>query len=141
MLCKANIDRFAFLTNNKSMRSKQIIYWTTTVVLCVMMLFSGISYLTDASLIEAFQYIGFPGYFRVELGIAKVLGALVLVIPAVPSKIKEWAYVGFAITFISAAIAHISIGDPLGVVLMPLVILLVLAFSYLYSYKLREAKA
>jgi hypothetical protein len=36
---------------------------------------------------------------------------LALVIPAVPFKVKEFAYAGFAITLVSAAIAHFGRGD------------------------------
>ena len=50
-------------------------------------------------------------YFKAELTIAKILGVLALVIPAVPVKVKEFAYAGFAITLVSAAIAHFGRGD------------------------------
>ena len=59
----------------------------------------------------AFVHLGFPPYFKVELTIAKILGVLALVIPAVPFKVKEFAYAGFAITLVSAAIAHFGRGD------------------------------
>jgi hypothetical protein len=70
------------------MKSKKIIYWVTTVLVGGMMIFSGISYLTDANMQAAFEHIGFPDFFRLELGIAKVLGALILLIPAVPANVK-----------------------------------------------------
>ena len=57
----------------------------------------------------AFVHLGFPPYFKVELTIAKILGVLARVIPAVPFKVKEFAYAGFAI--VSAAIAHFGRGD------------------------------
>ena len=46
----------------------------------------------------------------VELAIAKIIGALVLVFPFFGSNMKEWAYAGFGITLISAFVAHASIG-------------------------------
>jgi hypothetical protein len=30
----------------------------------------------------------------------------------VPARLKEWAYAGFAITLVSALIAHLAVGDP-----------------------------
>ncbi len=83
----------------------------------------------------AFKHLGFPDSFRYELAIAKVLGALALLIPQIQVRIKEWAYAGFGITFISATIAHISSGDPLSVAIMPLVFLAVLVISNVYLYK------
>jgi len=46
----------------------------------------------------------------VELSWAKLLGIVLLLAP-VPSRLKEWAYAGFAITLGSAIIVHLSIGE------------------------------
>jgi hypothetical protein len=70
----------------------------------------------------------FPSYFNYELGVFKALGVLVLLLP-VPRPLKEWAYAGFAITFISASLAHHFSGDPISNVFTPLVMLLVLGLS------------
>ena len=48
---------------------------------------------------------------RIELSWAKVVGVVVLLIPMLPARIKEWAYAGFAINLVSAIIAHLSIHD------------------------------
>jgi hypothetical protein len=117
------------------MKKNKIIYWAATGIIALIMIFSAYSYLTKPEIAAGFKHLGFPDYFRVELAIAKILGALVLIIPAIPVKIKEWAYAGFAITFISAAIAHFSIGDPSAMVIMPIVFLLVLVISNIYLYK------
>jgi O-antigen/teichoic acid export membrane protein len=55
--------------------------------------------------------MGFPSYFRIELCWAKLAGVLVLLLPMAPARMKEWAYAGFAITLVSAVIAHLSVGD------------------------------
>ncbi len=59
----------------------------------------------------AFVHLQLPNYFRIELTIAKTLGVLALLIPSVPLKVKEFAYFGFAITLVSASIAHFAVGD------------------------------
>jgi len=71
----------------------------------------------------AFTHLGFPSYFRIELTTAKALGVLALLIPGIPRKVKEFAYFGFAITLISASIAHFSVGDSLPFVVDPLLFL------------------
>jgi len=58
-----------------------------------------------------FVHLQLPNYFRLELTVAKVLGALALVIPGVPSRIKELAYFGFGITILSAIVAHSASGS------------------------------
>jgi DoxX-like family len=36
---------------------------------------------------------------------------VVVLLAPVPARLKEWAYAGFAITLVSALIAHFSVGD------------------------------
>ena len=112
------------------MKASNIIYWVTTIVLSVMMTYAAITYLTQPAMAQAFQHLGFPAYFRVELAVAKLLGVMALLLP-VPPRLKEWAYVGFGITFISALIAHTSVGDPMGYRAAPFVALVLLVTSYL----------
>jgi putative flippase GtrA len=83
----------------------------------------------------AFEHLHLPYYFKIELTIAKILGVLALVLPGVPHKIREFAYFGFGITLISAAIAHYSVGDAaLGFyyILDPLLFFVALVVSYRY---------
>jgi len=117
------------------MKKNKILYWAATGLIALMMVFSAYSYIAKPEIEAAFKHLGFPDYFRIELAVAKILGALVLIIPQIPVKIKEWAYAGFGITFISAAIAHISSGDPANIVTMPIIFLIVLIVSNIYLYK------
>lgn len=95
-----------------------------------MMLYTGYLYLTDEGMKGAFERLGFPGYFRIELGMAKIVGSLVLLIPLIPATIRQFAYFGFALTFMSACIAHLSVGDGLEAIYRPLAFLCLLAISY-----------
>jgi len=121
------------------MKKDKIIYWVSTAIIGLMMIFSAYSYFTNPEMAQAFQHLGFPSYFRIELGTAKILGALVLLIPQIPARIKEWSYTGFAITFISAAIAHYSSGDPFSVIIMPIAFFIILIVSYIYFHKTNAA--
>ena len=93
----------------------------------------------------AFVHLGFPPYFKVELTIAKILGVLALLIPTVPFKVKQFAYAGFAITLVSAAIAHFGRGDARNLsviyVIDPLVFFCLLAVWYYYSEKSHSLQA
>ena len=120
------------------MKKDKIIYWTTTGLVSAMMLFSAYSYLTNETMKIGFVHLGFPGYFRIELAIAKIFGALVLILPMLHAKVKEFAYFGFAITFVSAFISHLSSGDPMKIAVSPVVFLAILAVSYLYFQKLHQ---
>jgi hypothetical protein len=93
---------------------------------------SALGYLSESPrMVEAFRHLGYPDYFRTLLGAAKLLGVLALLAPRVPAPIREWAYAGFGITLIAAAVSHHASGDPLGNVIAPLIALglLILARS------------
>jgi hypothetical protein len=85
-------------------------FWISTALLCLQIGFTAYAQLRLPQVAESFTRLGFPGYFRVELAWAKVLGVAALLAP-VPSRIKEWAYAGLAITLVSALIAHLAIGE------------------------------
>src|SRR5438270_7298063 len=91
-------------------KATTVVYWIVTTLFCLQMSFTAYAQLRLPQVAEAFTHLGFPGYFRVELSWAKFLGVALIVAP-VPARLKEWAYAGFAITLVSALIAHFSMGD------------------------------
>ena len=116
------------------MKATKIIYYSTTGLMSFAMLFSTYAYLTNPELKIAFHYLGFPDYFRVELAIAKFIAAFALWIPV--RLVREAAYIGLSISFISAVIAHIASGDSLGHVLYPVFVLGILIVSYVSYSKM-----
>lgn len=123
------------------MTKSRAIYWTTTGLVCAVMVFSAINFNLKEPLGPmkgAFKHLGFPDYFRIELTTAKVLGVLALLIPRVPRQAKQFAYAGFAITLMSASIAHFSVGDPVLFVIDPLLFLAALVTSYVYFTRLNQ---
>jgi hypothetical protein len=87
-----------------------ITFWIVTALFCLQISFTSYAQLRLPQVAEAFTRMGFPAYFRVELAWAKLLGVVLLLAP-VPARLKEWAYAGFAITLVSAVIAHIAVGE------------------------------
>lgn len=117
------------------MKKNRIIYWASTGFLSLAMVASGFMYIMNQQMIQTFHHLGFPDYFRIELGTAKILGGIALVLPMVSNRVKEWVYVGLGISFISAPIAHISSGDPVTVAVAPLLFLGLLVVSYIFKDK------
>jgi len=117
------------------MKKTNIIYWTATIIIFllegVMPALTGNSELAK----EGIRHLGYPDYFRIELTVLKVVGALVLILPMIPARIKEWAYAGFAITLISACIAHWVTDGINFQTFFPLIILCILMVSYFYYHK------
>jgi hypothetical protein len=108
---------------------RNIAYWGATGLVVTVALAGGITYLiATPHSIENFQHVGYPQQLRVLLGIAKVAGAIVLLLPRLPT-LKEWAYAGFTFTWIAATIAHYLADD--GLFLLPVALLGSLSASYI----------
>jgi len=86
-------------------------FWISTVLFALQMSFTAYAQLRLPQVALAFAHLGFPAYFRVELAWAKLAGVAALLVPMVPPRMKEWAYAGFAITLVSALIAHPAAGE------------------------------
>ena len=111
------------------MMKRSIAYWATTALVGAATLTAAFSYLTAApEALENFRHVGYPQQLRVLLGIGKLAGAIVLVLPRLPA-LKEWAYAGFTFMWIAAVVAHYLAGDG-ALSLLPVVLLGALAVSY-----------
>lgn len=124
------------------MNRNKVIYWASTGIVCAVMVYSAINFNLKNPLGPmkgAFRHLGYPDYFRIELTVAKALGVLALLLPGLPVRVREFAYAGFAITLVSAAIAHFGVGDPVFFVIDPLFFLGALITSYVaFRRLLRE---
>ena len=56
----------------------------------------------------------------------------------IPARLKEWAYVGFGISLISAFIGHWVVDGFNGETIFPLVGMAILVVSYIYYHKLND---
>jgi hypothetical protein len=122
------------------MKRDKIFYWISTSLVALSGLMAGIMYFVSPFIAKEFIHLGFPDYFRIELATAKILGAFVIISPTASDRVKEWAYAGFAIAFISATTAHISV-ESVSAAISPLISLLFLVISYAYHTKLSRHKA
>lgn len=123
----------------KADKAIKIIYYITTGIISVSMILIGFKTLADPEVKTGMAQLGFSAdFFRIELGITKIIGAALLWLPV--RLLKEFSYFGFAITFVSAALAHFSAGDPAGRTLTAIVFLIILLISYLYNYKFQSLK-
>ncbi|MEC4114813.1 DoxX family protein [Myroides pelagicus] len=114
------------------MNKQKIAFWVSTVLFSVFMLFSAYNYIASEEMKQAFVHLGFPDYFRVELAVAKAIGVVVLLLPMLPRTLRGFAYAGFVINIVSAAVAHLAIGEPvssLGFVFIAAILLTISYFS------------
>ena len=117
------------------MKSTKIIYWVTTGIICLFSL-SAIQ-MNSKMAIDGSSHLLIPRYLALEVSIGQLIGLVLLIVPAIPKRFKEWAYVGYGIMYLTAFNAHISVGDaiaPFGV--MSLVFFALLVCSYVCFHKL-----
>jgi uncharacterized membrane protein YphA (DoxX/SURF4 family) len=120
--------------------ARKIAYWLSTGLVAVISVIAAFVYLSGGpQAVQGFARVGYPQHLRIILGIAKLLGAITLVIPGVV-KLKEWAYAGFTFAWISACVAHYLAKDG-PVAFMPLILLLLLVVSYVTRPANRQCPA
>ncbi len=122
--------------------ARKVIYWVSTGLLAALSIFAAFAYLSGSpQAVQGFAHVGYPQQLRIILGIAKLLGAITLVVPGLP-KLKEWAYAGFTFAWTSAFIAHYLAKDG-PKAFMPLILLVLLFVSYVTqpTSRLRRPKA
>ncbi|MCH2031966.1 MAG: DoxX family protein [Tenacibaculum sp.] len=118
------------------MKKNKIIYYVSTGLLTLLMLFSVSMYLFNHEMIvKAFEGMGYPTYLIYPLATAKVLGIIALWFVKNKS-IKEWAYAGFFFNTLLAFFAHIMIGD--GEQMGAVIGFVLVITSYFFSKKINE---
>lgn len=114
----------------KIMNNKKTIKLLITSAISFFMLFS--AFYTGTHKTE-FHRLGFPNYFRIELTIAKIIGAILLLVPQTPPRVREWIYAGFGVCLLSAFLAKYNGGYAVIGLVEPILVftLMILSIRYL----------
>ena len=121
------------------MKKNRIIFWVATTIIILwegVMPLSSLIFAPEQATIGT-RPLGYPDYFAYALIVCKALGVLAISLPGVPAKLREWAYAGLTFNLIFAFISHACVDKNIGFMLMPLVVLGILAVSYVYGNKIR----
>ena len=110
--------------------ARKIVYWGSTVIACASLLMA-LTYLSGSEqVVSGFAKAGYPQHLRIVLGIVKPLAAIVLLIPGF-ALLKEWAYAGVTFAWVMAFISAYLSGEKPTVWMLPIVLLVLGAVSYL----------
>ena len=119
-------------TNVPARKAGKIIYWISTIWLALGMLSSGILQLLKGKAeVDFIIKMGYPEYFLTVLGIWKILGVVVLLLPRF-LLLKEWAYAGFFFAMSGAVFSHISLGNQMSEIVGPLLLLILTLLSWYF---------
>ena len=121
------------------MKTIKIIYWITTGIICLFSL--GAVQMNSQMAIDGANHLLIPRYRGLEVSIGQLIGLVLLIVPAVPARFKEWAYVGYGIMYLTAINAHLAVGDAfVPYTVMGIIFFGLLLTSYITFHKLQAAK-
>ncbi len=116
-------------------KTNNIIFWVTTSLIVI---FEGIvpalTFRTELAK-EGIRHLGYPDYFGVMIVVFRICGVIALIFPQIPARIKEWAYAGFIIEFLSASVSNMVVDGLTFNFIVPLIVMAVLLLSYFSFHK------
>lgn len=121
------------------MKAVKITYWACTILIVALMLFSAVgTFTTNPQGAAMLKHLQLPLYILQFLAIAKIFGAVALLVPGYP-RVKEWANAGYFFDLLGATWCFIAVGDPVSAWAPMFIFIAVLAGSYFSYHKLRNA--
>jgi len=123
-----------------SAKTIKITYWILTVLLALSMAGDGYGGVTKQQAgIDVLQHLGYPVYFMVIVGFAKLLG-VIAILQNKFKAIKEWAYAGFAFNFLGAIASRAFVGDCPADLIPPIVMAVFLFATYYFWKKFNQVE-
>ena len=120
------------------MKTNKIIYWISTAFLCLGMTAGGVQQMLQiGGYNEIVTALGYPLYLLSILGVWKLLGVIVVLLPKC-KLLKEWAYAGFFFAMSGAFISHLAMGQGLLEAVPSLILLAVTLISWYFRPENRK---
>jgi hypothetical protein len=123
----------------KPTKNIRVAYWVSTGLLALFIL-PGIFFMNSPEAKEGTSNLGIPTWLAWEIGIGHFIGGLILILPFIGKRLKEWAYVGIGIKYISAIIGHLAVDGLVPMSFAPLVVFALLLISYITYHQLLKFK-
>ena len=115
------------LSKTIRLKNKKIIFWTITILISAFFILSGYMEITKhpATYPKTLR-MGYPPYFITLLGVAKLIGSAVFLVPVV-HRLREWVFAAFTIDVIFAFASGYTIqsyGDCIKAVIVFIILML-----------------
>ncbi|MCF2521096.1 DoxX family protein [Dyadobacter sp. CY351] len=122
-------------------KRNKIIYWIATVWLSLGMVSSGaVQIIKLKEEVDMMTHLGYPLYFLTVIGVWKMLGVVVVLLPRLP-LVKEWAYAGFFFTMSGAVFSHLAAGDGAKEFFGPILLIVLTVVSWYFRPASRKLPA
>jgi hypothetical protein len=123
------------------MNKTKTLYWIFTALFSAAMIFTAVpDVMLSADAVTFMKdHLGFPNYFTFFIGIAQILGSIVILIPGLKT-LKEWAYAGLAFDLAGAIYSVISVDgfQPQMLIMLIWVVLFVLSYVFYRKTSVNE---
>ena len=117
-------------TIKNTSKTKEILFWITTIIIAIAYFITGLGNLLSFSHIALdMAHLGYPVYFLKILGVWKILAAIVIVIPGI-RRIKEWAFAGMMLDLSGASLSRYYSGDAWPTIVIPIGISILVTVNY-----------
>lgn len=124
-----------------SAKTINITYRVLTVLLALAMAGDGLGGVTRQQAgIDVLHHLGYPIYFMVIVGTAKLLG-VIAILQNKYKTVKEWAYAGFSFTLFGAIASRAFAGDAISEFIPPIIMLVFLFAVYYFWKKFNQLKS
>jgi uncharacterized membrane protein YdjX (TVP38/TMEM64 family) len=117
-------------------KTNNIVYWISTIIFSGLMIFSASSGLQPSQ--QAIQLIhdslGYPVYFIQFISFAKLLGAIIILVPG-KGRIKDWAYAGLFFDLAAAIYSGIAVSGKFDPLMLTMLIWIVPGIVSYYCWR------
>jgi hypothetical protein len=123
------------------MKKLKIFYWIFTILMAAAIGVGAIfDAINDPTAVAYVTRLGYPAYIAPFLGVAKIAGVIVILIPGF-LRLKEWAYAGIIFDLTGATYSAIAIGDPASQWMFMFLFFATVFGSYIFHHKILKAKS
>ena len=123
------------------MKKLPILYWITTgLVLFFLLPGAVMNIMKTPDWVAVFSLLGYPAYLLPFLGVAKLCGCIVIVLPYF-NRLKEWAYAGIVFDLVGAIYSALMVNGFEPALLLMLLAVGVVFASYWLWHQRQAAKS
>ncbi|MBK9422206.1 MAG: DoxX family protein [Flavobacteriales bacterium] len=94
------------------MKRPNTTYWIITALFSAFIIFSSVGGITvNPQAVELMHvHLGYPNYFIQWFSVFKIIGAIAILLPMVPARVKKWVYFHFFVGLFTAVVSFIAVG-------------------------------
>jgi len=119
----------------------KITHWALTILFSLAMTADAVGGITHEKVgVANMQHLQYPVYMMTIMGVAKIIG-VIAILQTRFIILKEWAFAGFAISFIGAFWSRLYMNDGVDLFLPPVVMLIIMFVVYYFWKRFLLVKA